>query len=154
MVFSKETRLRLCDANKKRLPFIKEQLRKKVPTPWSTLTEKDLNRYHTNTNTLLKSISYLLENVLFSRVYCNSSRSLHKRHTVSLNFDATQPPTIVRIFPILIACSVTFERHHKTRFISIEFFKLISEATNFDYYLIYVLMSAHANNFWDLYTMR
>lgn len=44
MVSSKETRLRLCDTDKKRLPFIKEQLRKKVHTPWSTLTEKELNR--------------------------------------------------------------------------------------------------------------
>lgn len=41
----KETRLRLCDSNKKRIPFIKEQLRKKIPTPWFDLTAKELNRY-------------------------------------------------------------------------------------------------------------
>lgn len=44
MVTSNETRLRLCDPNKKRIPLIKETLRKKVPIPWFGLTQKQLNR--------------------------------------------------------------------------------------------------------------
>lgn len=45
MVSSNETRFRLCDSNKRKLPLIKEELRKRVPTPWFALTEKELNRY-------------------------------------------------------------------------------------------------------------
>ncbi|XP_037041860.1 uncharacterized protein LOC119078442 [Bradysia coprophila] len=44
MVAHNKIRLRLCDPNKYRLPFIKEQLRKKVPNPWYALTERELNR--------------------------------------------------------------------------------------------------------------
>lgn len=45
MVSSNEIRLRLCDPNKKRIPFIKEQLRKKVTRPWFSLSQQELSRY-------------------------------------------------------------------------------------------------------------
>lgn len=99
MVSSKEMRLRLCDPNKKRLPLIKEQLRKKVITPWFDLTEKELNR--------CVLVSY------FNRIVLIVARGIFfKNYLVKI--------VVVSVFVQELLCSSIFfiDDHHSITFVT------------------------------------